>query len=227
MSRRGGSSRGAERSRRRDASGHPGPRPCRRVASRRSGHAGPRLAHRRRRAVRPLGAGDRTLGRQRLGVPPRWRPRPRPGGRRLDGARGIQPSHCGRTGTRSAHPRAAGAAGASVHVCDPLCRGIALGLDWPDDERRILVAGAGAAAAFEEAACVVGPPGPALRAHRRGASCIVVAPPGDPFWNGTLPERAFVRLRVVRSHPRTGWEGASRTVLDALDAFRSGEAEEA
>ena len=117
--------------------------------------------------------------------------------------------------------------GASVHVCESLCRGIALGLDWPDDERRILDAGIRADAAFEAAACVVGPPGPALRARRRGASCVVVAPPGDPFWNGVLPERVFARLKVVRAHPRTGWAGGGQAVLDALDAVRSVEVEEA
>ena len=115
----------------------------------------------------------------------------------------------------------------SVHVCEPLCRGVALGLDWPHDERRILAAGVGAEVVFEDAASVVGPPGPALRAHRRGASCVVVAPPGDPFWNGVLPERVFARLKVVRCGPRTGWAGGGRAVLDALDAVRSGEVEEA
>ena len=118
-------------------------------------------------------------------------------------------------------------AGSSVYVHASLCRGIALGLDWPDGERRTLAAGAGDAAPFEEADCVVGPPGPALRAHRRGASCVVIAPPGDPFWNGVLPERVFSRLKVVRSHPRTGWAGGGRAALDALDAVRSGEMEEA
>ena len=118
------------------------------------------------------------------------------------------------------------AAGWSVHVCEPLCQGIALGLDWPDDERRILTAGVGAEAAFEEAARVVGPPRPALRAHRRGASCVVVAPPGDPFWNGVLPERVFARLKVVRANPHTGWAGGGRAALDALDALRSRDVEE-
>ena len=119
------------------------------------------------------------------------------------------------------------AAGPSVHVCEPLCRGVALGLDWPDDERRILASGVDAEAGLEVAASVAGPPGPALRAHRRGASCVVVAPPGDPFWNGALPERVFARLKVVRADPRTGWAGGGRAVLDALDAVRSAEAEEA
>ena len=119
------------------------------------------------------------------------------------------------------------AAGTSVHVCDSLCRGIALGLDWPDDERRNLVAGLGETTAFEEAACVVGPPRPAIRAHRRGASCVVVAPPGDPFWNGAVPERVFARLKVVRADPRAGWAGRAAAVLDALDALRDGDGEEA
>ena len=119
------------------------------------------------------------------------------------------------------------AADSSAHVCESLCRGIALGMDWPDDERRILAAGIGDTAAFETAACVVGPPAAALRAHRRGASCVVVAPPGDPFWNGVLPERVFARLKVVRAHPRSGWAGGGAAVLDALDAVRSGEVEDA
>ena len=118
-----------------------------------------------------------------------------------------------------------GAAGSSVHVCEPLCRGIALGLDWPDDERRLLAAEVGADASFEEAACCVGPPDSALRAHRRGASCVVVAPPGDPFWNGVLPERVFARLKVVRSDSRTGWAGGGRAALDALGALRSDDTE--
>ena len=117
------------------------------------------------------------------------------------------------------------AAGTSVHVCDSLCRGVALGLDWPEDERRTLAAGVGRAAAFEEAACVVGPPVAALRAHRRGASCVVVAPPGDPFWNGVLPQRVFARMEVVRADPRTGWAGGGAAVLDALQAVRSGDTE--
>ena len=119
------------------------------------------------------------------------------------------------------------AVGAKVHVCEFLCRGIALGLDWPDAERRLLAAGVPEPADFESADSVVGPPAAALRAHRRGASCVVVAPPGDPFWNGALPERVFARLKVVRADPRTGWAGGGQTVLDALDALRSAEVEAA
>ena len=66
----------------------------------------------------------------------------------------------------------------------------------------------------------------ALRAHRRGASCVVVAPPGDPFWNGVLPERVFARLKVVRANPHTGWARGGRAALDALDALRSRDVEE-
>ena len=116
-------------------------------------------------------------------------------------------------------------AGSSVHVDDSLCRGIALGLDWPAEERRILTAGVGDTATFEKAACVVGPPAAALRAHRRGAACVVVAPPGDPFWNGVLPERTFSRLKIVRSDPRSGWTGGGRAALDALEALRSADGE--
>ena len=118
-------------------------------------------------------------------------------------------------------------AGACVHVCKTLCRGVALGLDWPDDERRVLDAGIGTETSFEEAASVVGPPRPALRAHRQGASCVVVAPPGDPFWNGALPERVFARLKVLRADPRRGWAGGGRAALDALDTLRSGNMEAA
>ena len=108
-----------------------------------------------------------------------------------------------------------------VHVALRLCRRVALGFDWPRGEDQVLrTALASDLVPADFAAVVVAAPPRALDAHRRGARCVVLAPPGDPFWNGVLPERAFAGLRVVRSSARTAWEGGALRVLDAVEALR-------
>ena len=54
----------------------------------------------------------------------------------------------------------------------------------------------------------------ALRTAPAGAPTIVVAPPGDPFWNGELPARAWPAMRIVRIDSRRGWEGVGRRVAE-------------
>ena len=120
-------------------------------------------------------------------------------------------------------PGSSGVARRGVHIAPHLCRGIALGLDWPSGEDALLRRSLGFdAIPASDAAVVVGPPSSALDAHHRGARCVVLAPPGDPFWNGVLPERAFAGLRVVRADPRSAWAGAAGRVLQAVESLLPG-----
>ena len=97
----------------------------------------------------------------------------------------------------------------------PLCRGIALGLDWPDEETRAIREAAPQAAGPEDAAVlVVGGDGAFERACG-GRPTVAVAPPGDPFWAGPLPERVWPSVRVVRADAREGWGGAGERIVAA------------
>lgn len=105
--------------------------------------------------------------------------------------------------------------GGGVHVAHPLCETIGIGMEWPAEETAIIDRWVGSNACVEDAACVVCPARNAARVHAGGQACVAVAPPGDPFWNGVLPERLFDRLRVVR-RDGSGWAGAGRRVIDAI-----------
>ena len=109
------------------------------------------------------------------------------------------------------------AAGSGVRVSDVLCRGIGVGHDWPEEEMRLLYREV-QPAARHEALAVVGAD-EALALAGRGNRLIVVAPPGDPFWAGPLPEAVWPSLRIVRADPRTGWRGAGRRIAEAVRAL--------
>jgi len=110
---------------------------------------------------------------------------------------------------------------AGVRLGGALCRGVGIGHDWPtrEDEvvRRTLPLTNGDAAVevlgADEALATVG----------AGKPVVVVAPPGDPFWSGPVPEQVWQTARVVRADARTGWEGAGeRVVAAALDLLGTG-----
>ena len=62
----------------------------------------------------------------------------------------------------------------------------------------------------------------ALACVQAGRALVVVAPPGDPFWAGPLPERIWPSIRIVRADPQAGWSGAgARVVAAAEDLLRA------
>ena len=108
-------------------------------------------------------------------------------------------------------PVAAGGRGATIAA--DLCRGVGIGHDWPDEEtaavQRALAAVEGA-----DGVRVLGAD-EALAGAETGRLAVVVAPPGDPFWAGPLPELSWPALRVVRADPQAGWSGAGDRVAAA------------
>ena len=94
-----------------------------------------------------------------------------------------------------------------------LCRGLGIGHDWPAREddvvRRSLPPADG------DAAVEVCGADEALARVASGRPLVVVAPPGDPFWAGPLPERVWRSVRVVRYDARKGWNGAGDRVVAA------------
>lgn len=107
--------------------------------------------------------------------------------------------------------------GYGVIVGSDLCTGIGVGHDWPDTEAEV-VRGSFPRATGEPAVRVLGAEA-ALAEAGAGRPTVVIAPPGDPFWGGPVPERVWRHFRVVRSSPYAGWEGGGARVVAAVQAL--------
>ena len=105
--------------------------------------------------------------------------------------------------------------GAGTWIAPLLCRGLGVGHDWPEEETRMLRASVRPAARRKDAAVWVLGADEALANAHLGRPTVVVAPPGDPFWAGPLPERVWSGLRVVRADARRGWKGAGARAAEA------------
>ena len=105
--------------------------------------------------------------------------------------------------------------GTGVWVDRSLCKGIGIGHDWPEDEQRKLVAAVQLAPPQQAAVWVTGADRALAFAHE-GRPTVVLAPPGDPFWAGPLPQRAWPAFRVIRPQPHEGWAGASERIVRAV-----------
>ena len=109
--------------------------------------------------------------------------------------------------------------GNGVWIEHPLCRGIGIGHDWPVEESSILRAAVSQTSRKDAAMVKVVSGESALAQADEGRPMVVVAPPGDPFWNGPFPERAWPVLRIVRADPRNGWRGAGARVAEAAGSL--------
>ena len=105
--------------------------------------------------------------------------------------------------------------GAGLWIAPLLCRGLGIGHDWPEEETRVLRTSTRLASRREDAAVWVLGADDALANAHLGRPMVVVAPPGDPFWAGPLPERVWSGLRVVRADASAGWRGAGARVAKA------------
>lgn len=105
-------------------------------------------------------------------------------------------------------------AGEGVRVGEDLCRGVGIGHDWPAAEDGVVRA---LATPDDDPAVEVLGAEDALASVGRGRPTVVIAPPGDPFWAGPLPEQVWRSLRIVRPDPRRGWDGAGHRVVAAVE----------
>lgn len=110
-------------------------------------------------------------------------------------------------------------AGTGVRIGSKLCQGVGIGHDWPRMETEAVRRALPSAPADDEAAVQVLGADEALACVSRGRSLVVIAPPGDPFWAGPLPERIWPSLRIVRAEAQTGWDGAGARVVTAVKAL--------
>ena len=107
-----------------------------------------------------------------------------------------------------------------VNVGYNLCVGVGVGHDWPREEDEI-VRGAFPPSPPAESPAAVQVLGAdaALAVANTGHPAVVIAPPGDPFWAGPLPERIWPQFRVIRASPQTGWAGAGERVVAAVETL--------
>lgn len=103
--------------------------------------------------------------------------------------------------------------GRGVYVGCNLCRGVGIGHDWPSREENIVRASLPEARG--PAAVRVLGADEALTKVGEGQRLVVIAPPGDPFWAGPIPERIWQSVRVVSADAQKGWDGAGQRVVDA------------
>ena len=97
--------------------------------------------------------------------------------------------------------------GDGIWVDPVLCEGIGIGHDWPADEHRALLRATRQEVSRDTARVRVVSADAALDQGAEGRCEIVLAPPGDPFWAGPIPERVWPAMHVVRADPVAGWRG--------------------
>ncbi len=112
-------------------------------------------------------------------------------------------------------PAAVRAGGAGVWIERPLGEPSGVGHEWPKEEEQLLARDLPQARTPDGAAVRIVGEEFALRRAREGRPTLVVAPPGDPFWAGPLPGRAWPAMRVLRRDPKDGWKGAARRAIAA------------
>ena len=110
-------------------------------------------------------------------------------------------------------------AGEGVWVAKNLCTGIGPKHDLTEDGVRELTRTLPQAKDRESAAVRMTNTVQALACAHEGHPTIVIAPPGDPFWAGPIPETVWPAMRVVRSDPGSAWEDAADAVKAAVDAL--------
>ena len=105
--------------------------------------------------------------------------------------------------------------GSGLWIEETPCQGVGVGHDWPREEDRTVRDCARMAVHADRAQVhVLGTEAALVRAEG-GLATVAIAPPGDPFWAGPLPERIWPSMRVVRADSRSGWRGAGERVLAA------------
>lgn len=113
------------------------------------------------------------------------------------------------------------AAGKGVWIDTALCAGIGVGHDWPPSEQKVLESLVPVVQPADAAVWITGADR-ALAHANEGRPTVVLAPPGDPFWAGPLPERAWPAMRIVRAHAHQGWTGAGERVAEAANELAAG-----
>ena len=108
--------------------------------------------------------------------------------------------------------------GVGVHVGGDLCRGVGIGHEWPSREDEFMRGSL--PLADGKAAVEVLNAEQALTKVGHGRPLVVIAPPGDPFWAGPIPERLWQSVRVVRADAHRGWAGAGRRVVEAAQELQ-------
>ena len=103
--------------------------------------------------------------------------------------------------------------GQSVWVAENLCRGFSVPLDWPSAETDLIFSMLERAPSQDQATLVVASAMDGAALATAGRPVVVIAPPGDPFWNGPLPKVAWPGMNIIKPHPEQGWKGAGMQVI--------------
>lgn len=114
--------------------------------------------------------------------------------------------------------------GQGIWIAPDLCQPITLTSAWPRENTDTLYQSLPQAKSPQAARVQVLPPDQALARANAGLAVVAIAPPGDPFWAGPVPERIWPNLRVVRS-TKTGWQEAPAAVAKAVQDLADEEAQ--
>lgn len=108
--------------------------------------------------------------------------------------------------------------GSGVWIDDALCIGVGIGHDWPDAETEVIKNSLSLEPKERAAVWIMG--GDAALAHaHEGRATVVVAPPGDPFWAGPYPKKAWPALSILKTDPKTGWTGAGQRAVELVNTL--------
>ncbi|MCY3566886.1 MAG: hypothetical protein OXH27_11975 [Gammaproteobacteria bacterium] len=124
-------------------------------------------------------------------------------------------------------PPAPSADGAGIWVEAPLCSGFGVGHDWPEEENAALLKTVGKRRLADDpasAAVRVVSADTAAALAGDGRPAVVLAQPGDPFWAGPLPSRAWPQMKILRTHSAKGWKDCGKTAGKTALAMLAGDA---
>ena len=107
--------------------------------------------------------------------------------------------------------------GTGIWIESTLCIGVGIGHDWPESENKVLSETIGEMNLVNDpttAAVRVASAETALALARDGRPVIALAPPGEAYWAGPLPNLGLPAIRVLKAKPTSGWTGCGKTAAE-------------